>query len=414
MKVWVINPYGNIPGEGWRTYRTTLIANAFVANGHQVVSWVSNIQHRSKQKRTETWKDIQVNPNYLIKIVPSTGYLGHISLARIKYERTYAKNLCAKALETDEKPDLIILGEPALFIFDIIKKLVKQKEAALIIDVIDLWPELFNILLPNRLDFLGKVLFAPLYYRRNLLFKKADGIMAVARDYLQIGLNAKPTVPGAVVYWGLNVEEVKVPLDHNYQKKELNSLEKKDGEVWLVYAGTLGSNYDIDTLLQCGLLLAKRNVAVKLLIAGDGPLKEMVEQFIAVEKLTNVVYLGSLLSQDLSLLYTKCDIALSSYVLHSTVSMPIKAYDYLAAGLPLINSLGRDLGSFVTGRKVGIQYEPENAEAMFAAVLQLVNDQDLRLQMKKNALVLADEFDAVKQYQKAVVLAEKVLQVNAS
>ena len=88
MKVWVINPYGNIPGEGWRTYRTTLIANAFVANGHQVVSWVSNIQHRSKQKRTETWKDIQVNPNYLIKIVPSTGYLGHISLARI-HEKHY-------------------------------------------------------------------------------------------------------------------------------------------------------------------------------------------------------------------------------------------------------------------------------------------------------------------------------------
>ncbi len=412
MKVWVINPYGNIPGEGWRTYRTTLIANAFVANGHQVVSWVSNIQHRSKEKRAETWKDIQVNPNYLIKIVPSTGYSGHISLARIKYERTYAKNLCAKALETNEKPDLIILGEPALFIFDIIKKLVKQKEAALIIDVIDLWPELFNILLPNRLDFLGKFIFAPLYYRRNLLFKKADGIMAVARDYLQIGLNAKPTVPGAVVYWGLNVEEVKVPVDHDYQKKELNSLEKKDGEVWLIYAGTLGSNYDIDTLLQCGLLLAKRNVAVKLLIAGDGPLKERVEQFIATEKLTNVVYLGSLLPQDLNLLYTKCDIALSSYVLHSTVSMPIKAYDYLAAGLPLVNSLGRDLGSFVTERQVGIQYQPENAEAMFAAVLQLVNDQALRLQMKTNALVLADEFDAVKQYQKAVVLAEKVLQIN--
>jgi glycosyltransferase involved in cell wall biosynthesis len=412
MKVWVINPYGNIPGEGWRTYRTTLIANAFVANGHQVVSWVSNIQHRSKEKRAETWKDVQVNPNYLIKIVPSTGYSGHISLARIKYERTYAKNLFAKALETDEKPDLIILGEPALFIFDIIKKLVRQKEAALVIDVIDLWPELFNILLPNRLDFLGKLIFAPLYYRRNLLFKKADGIMAVARDYLQIGLKAKPTVPGAVVYWGLNVEEVKVPIDHDYQKKELNELDKKDGEVWLIYAGTLGSNYDIDTLLQCGLLLAKRNVAVKLLIAGDGPLKEMVEQFIATEKLTNVTYLGSLLPQDLNLLYTKCDIALSSYVLHSTVSMPIKAYDYLAAGLPLVNSLGRDLGSFVTERKVGIQYEPENAEAMFAAVLQLANDQDLRLQMKKNALLLADEFDAVKQYQKAVVLAEKVLQIN--
>ncbi len=121
MKIWIINPYGNIPGEGWRTYRTTLIADAFAAKGHDVVSWVSNIQHRSKEKRAETWKDIQINPNYLIKIVPSVPYSSHISWARIKYERTYAKNLRERALghgawgnEKLEEPDLIILGEPAL------------------------------------------------------------------------------------------------------------------------------------------------------------------------------------------------------------------------------------------------------------------------------------------------------------
>lgn len=409
MRVWIINPYGNIPGEGWRTYRTTLIANAFTANGHQVVSWVSNIQHRSKEKRAETWEDVQVDPNYLIKIVPSTSYSGHISIARIKYERTYAKNLFTKALEIEEKPDLIILGEPALFISDLIMKLVRQKQAALIIDIIDLWPELFNILLPNRLDFLGKLLFSPLYYRRNRLLKKADGMMAVAKDYLQIGLKAKSGIPNAVVYWGLNVEEVKAPLNQSYHKESLNALYKKEGEVWLIYAGTLGANYDIDTILQCGLLLAKRNVAVRLLIAGDGPLKNKVEQFIDSEKLSNVVYLGSLLPQDLSILYTKCDMALSSYVLHSTVSMPIKAYDYLAAGLPLINSLGRDLGDFVVKREVGIQYEPENADSMFAAILKLANDKNLRTQMKMHALTLADEFDATKQYQKAVILAEEVL-----
>ncbi len=410
MKVWIINPYGNIPGEGWRTYRTTLIADAFAAKGHDVVSWVSNIQHRSKEKRAETWKDIQVNPNYLIKIVPSVPYSNHISLARIKYERTYAKNLRDRVLgngawskEQLEDPDLIILGEPALFISDIILDVVKQKQCKLMVDVIDLWPELFAILLPKRLAFLDKLVFAPLYYRRNQLLKKADGIIAVAKDYLKLALKANPNVPHDVVYWGLEVSEVKSLTANAFESPLLQKLVKQENEIWVVYAGTLGPNYDIKTIVACAGLFATTAPYIKIIVAGDGPLRNLV-----IQPQTNLVYVGSLTSADVSLLYTKCDLALSSYVGESTVSMPIKAYDYLASGLPLVNSLGRDLGEFVTQYQVGLQYSPEDAHSMCTAVLTLANDAELREQMRSNALALADQFDAKVQYEKVVSVAEEI------
>ncbi|MEJ5994842.1 glycosyltransferase [Pedobacter sp. Du54] len=410
MKIWIINPYGNIPGEGWRTYRTTLIANAFVENGHQVVSWVSNIQHRSKERRAETWKDVQVNPNYLIKIVPSVPYSSHISFARIQYERTYAKNLRERALGLGEwrnahldEPDLIILAEPALFLSDIILDVVKQKKCKLLVDIIDLWPELFSILLPKRFTFIDKILFFPLYYRRRQLLKKADGIIAVAKDYLKLALKANPQVPNDVVYWGLEVSEVKSLTSNAFVSPLLQQLQKQENEIWVVYAGTLGPNYDIKTIVACAKLLAKTAPHVKIIVAGDGPLRNLVSHSQA-----NLIYVGSLTSADVSLLYTKCDMALSSYVGASTVSMPIKAYDYLASGLPLINSLGRDLGTFVVQEVVGLPYLAEDVNSMAASILTLATDSELRHKMGGNALALSDQFDAKIQYQKVVQVAEQI------
>jgi hypothetical protein len=242
MNIWIINPYGNIPGEDWRTYRTTLIANAFAAEGHQVVSWVSNIQHRSKELRATSWKDVQVNDHYLIKIVPSVPYQKHISWARIQYERIYARNLkqYVQAQSTLAQPDLIILGEPALFISDIILDVVKLQKCPLIVDVLDLWPELFSILLPKKLSFLARLIFAPLYYKRKKLFQKADGLMAVAKDYLALAQRDHPQAPSAVVYCGLELNEIRVDPGDKFENKILQQLIKMPNQIWVVYAGTLG------------------------------------------------------------------------------------------------------------------------------------------------------------------------------
>jgi len=133
MKIWIINPYGNLPNEGWREYRSTLIAEAFAKKDHEVVWWVSNFEHRSKKFRSNSWKDIQVNDKYLIKLVPSSSYTSHISLARIKHERNFANNFRKKIFESDEKPDLIIIGEPALFFSDIIIDVINKKKIPLIL-----------------------------------------------------------------------------------------------------------------------------------------------------------------------------------------------------------------------------------------------------------------------------------------
>jgi glycosyltransferase involved in cell wall biosynthesis len=408
MTVWIVNPYGNLPGEGWRAYRETLLGEALAAQGHEVVWWVSNFEHRSKTFRTESWQDIAVTDRFVIRVVPSSSYSAHISLDRIRYERKYAHNLRDRVLADGQNPDVIVLAEPAPFTSGIIMEVVRATEARLVVDIIDLWPELFALALPRGLRAWSRFIFSPLVWRRAWLFRQADAFLAVSKDYLALAQSHADKVPATVVYLSLDLRTFRGP-DRLDVRTSLPGLPSKlPNEIWGIYAGTLGDNYDLRTIMACAEQIQAVGLPIRIMIAGEGPLRAYVEGTIRDRGLTSTLYLGSLHMDDLRELYDQCDFALSTYVTESTVSMPVKAFDYLAAGLPIINSLGRDLGALVAQERVGLQYKPEDAEDLFKAVTMMAQDSNLRQMARDNALRVAQSFDTSVQYQKAVALIENL------
>ncbi|EOR94013.1 Glycosyltransferase [Arcticibacter svalbardensis MN12-7] len=408
MNVWIINPYGSLPEEGWRTYRSTMIANALVKSGHHVVQFISNFEHRSKTFRTESYEIRDINPSYKIHIIPTSSYSSHISFDRIKYERSFGKYLLS--LVDLDSPDVVILAEPAICYFNIIIKWIKvDLKAKLVIDLIDIWPELFHLLFPKELDLLAKVIFSPLYFWRKRLYRQADGLIAVSQNYQHIGLKIKPfeKLKTDVVYWSIPKSELSNKISSTNDVIANMIKFKHEDEVWCIYAGTLGENYDVHSIMEAGKRLSKKyhSTKFKLLVAGDGPMSEYCRK--NSDGIT-VVFLARLNSLDLEEVFKKCDLALSTYKGRSTVSMPIKAFDYLAFGLPLINSLGRDLGHFVEKYNVGINYVPESVEALFIAICKIVDDENLRDEMRKNAFHLSESFSEDKQYAKFVSVVENV------
>jgi glycosyltransferase involved in cell wall biosynthesis len=408
MNIWIINPYGNLPGEGWRDYRSTMLATAFNKRGHKVIWWVSNFEHRSKKYRSESWKDINVNDDYHIMLVPSTPYYSHISMARIRHERNYAKNLIKRIYYENNKPDLIILADPSLFYSEIIIRFIRKEKIPLIVDILDLWPELFHIILPDILEPLGKLIFAPLYWKRSWLLRKADGIIGATADYLEIGESKNKTARTDVAYLGIDLESLKIQNNYQYSNPLLQNIIKGENEIWVIYAGTLGKNYDILAIINCSKRIKELNLPIKIFLAGEGELRKFVEHSTKSLDLNNLIYLGILNTADLNYFYRSCDIALSCYVRKSTVSMPVKAFDYLAAGLPIINSLGHDLGKLIIKYNVGLQYVAEDVESMTNAIQKLSENKDLLNTMKKNALELAESFDCSHQSEKVVAMAERI------
>ena len=413
MNIWLIYPYGSIPGEGKRPDRASMIAEALISDGHNVTWWASSFDHTSKAFRSKDWKDIIVSDNFTIRLVPTTEYKQNISYKRILHEKKYSEQIYFHA-NRSISPDLIILSEPALFRSKPIVKLVEETNCFLLLDMLDQWPELFNIILPKHLKFLGKFIFKPLYDRRKKLFQRAHGVITVSRSYMRVVQSIIPSLPveyTEIVYFGTDVAKQRAEMNKSaILPSPLHNIIKNKGELWAIYASTLGSNYDLETLLEAAKLLENRKINIKILIAGTGPLQDYVASFIDENNLKQVVYIGNPNSETLSAIFSFCDIGLSMYLKDSTVTMPIKAFHYFAAGLPIINSLEGDLSSLLLKHNAGLKYQAEDSQSLVNALVSLASDRKKREIMAKNSYELATEFDEKNQYKKVVKVIEKVVQ----
>jgi glycosyltransferase involved in cell wall biosynthesis len=411
MNIWLIYPYGSLPGEGFRPDRPNMVAEALSNFGHTVTWWGSNFEHRTKKFRSDDWLEIEVSPLNKTILVPTSGYEKNISLDRIKSENEYASKIY-KHWKDESCPDVIIMGDPSLFISKSIKKIVKESNCLLVLDIGDLWPELFHIILPKYLEYFGKIIFAPLYFRRKKLYRNADAIIGFTQNYLELARKIAPKLPKnqtETVYFGMNVTEQRSEnelTDNSILKKF--ELYKKEDEVFVIYASTLGNNYDLKTLLEVGKIIENKNYKVKILIAGAGPLSQYVQNYIIENKLSKLIYLGNPTPKEMNSIYSVCDIGLSMYLNSSTVSMPIKAFHYFCYGLPIINSLIGDVSSFITKYNAGINYHAEDVNSFINALLELSSNAEKRKTMALNSFELASVFDIRNQYSNYVKFIEKI------
>lgn len=412
MNIWLINPYGPIPGEGWRDYRFTMIGQTLAHQGHRVTWWTANFSHHFKCFRSTGWQDVDVSPNFQIRLVPTSGYRKHIGLGRVRFELLFSWRMYQRALK-ESPPACIIAVDPPQTIGFLAVKLARHFGARLILDVMDLWPELFVLAFPRLLKSLAPIVLYPLYVLRRHNLRQADAITSVCDTYLEVAKREAPRVQRALtIFIGIDVasfREMNRELGKSSSREVQKKWQKMPGEVWALYAGTLGNNYDIETLLQAAACLEQRDSKIKILIAGEGPYRDRITEFIATRQPTNLVYLGHLSPEELILLYQFCDIGLCTYGAESKVAMPVKAYDYMAAGLPIINSLQGELEKFLRDHQIGIQYKSGDPNSLANALELLAKDEAKRQVMARNSYNAAMQFDRRTQYLKYVDLVEEVL-----
>lgn len=410
MNIWLINPYGQIPGEGWRDYRFTMLGKALVERGHQALWWTANFSHTFKRFRSESWKDISIVSKFDIRLVPTTSYAKNVSLGRLRFECIYAWQTYRRAAEVGP-PDCIVATDPSQIVGYMAVQLAKRFRVPLILDVLDLWPELFVLALPRLLRPFAPIVFSPLYWLRRHNLGRADALTSLCNTYLEVSkkeASKSRITPSLTIYNGIDVAAFRAARPDANEAIKLNrQFGKKSDDVWAIYTGTLGNNYDIDTLLRAGLDLEKRASHIKIWIAGEGPLRSHVTDFIETHRLKNMAYLGKHLeSEELIKLYRVCDIALCPYAPESNVAMPNKSYDYMAAGLPIVNSLRGELEDFLREHQSGIQYIAGDPNSLVSALESLATDEERRQLMAQNSFDAAMEFDEHVQYRKYVDLIE--------
>lgn len=396
QNIWLVGPYGPIPSEPWSDYRYTLLGNELSLRGHQVVWWTSNFFHHFKKFRSDKFESIDVNLNFKIKLIPTTGYSSNISLKRILFEIVFALRFYSLA-KREEKPDIIIVIAPNWTCVPIANYYGAKNHIPVILDIFDLYPEILETIVHKRFKKLFSYLIKPLYMLRSYDFSKAYGFVAVSRQYMELVDRLRPALSlerKLVCYIGVDTSLFSEDIDNLAFRST-----KKQEHLRIVYSGSLGENYDISTILKSAQVLLERGHPAEIIIVGEGPQRFHVEKIIQENSLKNVTLLSKMNHKDLISLYKTCDIGLSTYIADSTVSIPTKFYDYIAAGLAIVNSLTNcDTSYLIAEYKIGMQYKSGDYFSLAAALLNISSDKKELNYMKERSKSLSQEFDQKIQY----------------
>ena len=156
------------------------------------------------------------------------------------------------------------------------------------------------------------------------------------------------------------------------------------------FVGTLKAWHGTPTLIRALGYIARvngHNHAPQLLIVGDGPQREMLEQLATDEGVAElVVFTGSVPHNDISSWISRMDISVAPYDdLQNFYFSPLKVYEYMAAGKAIVASNIGQIAECLTDRVDGLLYHPGDVTSLADKIMTLLENKPLRDALGQNA-----------------------------
>ena len=393
-KIAVITMGVRLNGEkGYTRFR--YLCDFLTDAGYQVDLITTTFQHWEKAQR-DIEKIKKEDYKFGIKFIYEPGYKKNVDLKRIQSHKTAAKNL-TELLEKEGGYDLLYAEIPPNDVALAAAEYAKRKGIPFVADVNDLWPEAMRMVLD--IPVISPILFYPLQRDAEKVYSLVSGVIGTSDEYRDRPFqNQNRSVPKATVYVG---NEIAV-FDKGAQEND-EVVVKLDGEFWVTYAGTIGTSYDIRTMVLAGEELTKRgHKDIHIKILGGGPMKEELETLANDRQIYNVEFVGYAPYDKMAAYLKKSDILVNSFVRKAPQSIVTKIGDYLAAGKTMINTcMSPEFRNKVEKDGFVINIEPEDVNILADAIEQLYENEDQRLDMGRKARQIAEEqFDRPKAYRK--------------
>lgn len=388
--------------QGYTRFRS--ICEMLADAGHEVDLITTTFQHWEKRQRdvNQIRRD---QYKFRIRFIYEPGYRKNVDLLRIFSHKVAATKL-KKLLEKTGDYDLIYAEIPPNNVALTAAEYAHKRGIPFIADVNDLWPEAMRMVID--VPVLSTLIFYPLQREAEKVYALASGVIGTSDEYRERPFQKrKRDIPKKTVYVG---NELQV-FDEGYEKNK-DAVVKGEDEFWVSYAGTIGTSYDIRTMVLAAEELKKRGITnIRFKIMGGGPMKEELEQLAETRKTDNVEFVGYVPYDLMAAYLTKSDILVNSFVKKAPQSIVTKIGDYLAAGKPMINTcMSPEFRNKVKKDGFGVNIIPEDAGVLADAVEALYQDPEKRQRMGKKARLIAEEqFDRPKSYKEILRMIEELI-----
>lgn len=406
MRIWLIKREEPVPlGErsGDRLLRMGTLAFRLADRGHEVVWWSSSFDHWRKRQRVEQDSSVRLSDRLELRLLKGCGYRANLSPGRFVDEFILTRKLRAWARRDDARPDVIVSALPSIELCRAAVTLGREMAVPVVLDMRDMWPDIFVELPPRPLRPLARLALDPLFRRAHRACAGATAITGITEAFVDWGVaragRPRSSLDRCFPFGYASTPPAPERVDA--AERAWDALGIPAAGVFTVgFVGSIDRQRDLATIIDGARQLASRHHDMRFVFCGVG---ERLEHFKRLSAdIAAIVWAGWADAAAIYTLLRRAAVGLNPMPerFDYLASINNKAIEYLSAGVPIVSSPARGvLADLLAEQQCGASY-PRGDVAAFTALLEgLREDGPHRARLSANASrVFVERFTADKVY----------------
>jgi glycosyltransferase involved in cell wall biosynthesis len=389
-----------------RPLRTGLLAAQLVGDGDEVVWWASTFDHNYKKRRFTRSTAISPYAGLQLQLLDGPTYRRNISLSRLRNHRAVAREF-ARLAPTQARPDAIVCSLPTIELTIAAAQYARETGVPIIFDIRDLHPDVYLDLLPRPLRPVGRALLRPLYRKLRNALRTGASLFAIGPSFLDWGVALAGRSKRATDrVFGFGYPELEVSSDEwDAAGVRLRALGVDPHSQIVWFLGTFNRWIDLHPVLDAARKLSADRTKFQFVISGAGDRQH--EWRTSAAGLDNVVFTGWITAPEIKWLSDHAWAALAAYSsrFHGFGN---KVTEYMAAGLPILLSIGGDAAELVKRHQCGEVYAPGSDEPLEHILRRWATNPAVRNRLATNSRAAYD-----RHYSAAIVYGEMASHIRA-
>jgi glycosyltransferase involved in cell wall biosynthesis len=383
MRIWLVTVGEPLPirDRADRLYRAGIVAEILSGRGHEVLWWTSAVDHNRKEFFVCGEPRVQSRVGASIQFLSGRLYQRNVSLARVLNHIEIGRRFRELA-PREPQPDIILCSFPTIELSRECVSYGMSRNIPVVLDVRDLWPDIFLGVLPQYARRLARVALQMPFRDSARALSACDCLFAVSDGYLEWALSRAGRQR--------RMEDRTYPLgypklrwsgaDSDSLAERLRSHGVDQTRPLVTFVGTFGRTYDLETLIRAADLLRRGGrEGAQVVLCGTGEREADWRE--AAAGISGIAFPGWLPAGELACLLSRSTIGVAAYATAAPQGIPNKVIEYLSAGLPVLCSLDGEARELLEAHKCGIYYAPGDARGLATYLEGLLANPGRRLGM---------------------------------
>lgn len=309
-------------------------------------------------------------------------------VARLRNYFSFVYSSMRVSSRLEKKYDFILCESPPLFLGISALYLTRVKDAKLIFNVSDLWPESaekLGVVTNKMLLRMAYILEARLYKAATLVTGQTKGICS----------DISARFPAVKTYWLPNGVDLgfydPARIASSNWRKENNF---QAGDFIVLYAGIVGMAQGLETILESAIKLTHHK-EIKFVILGSGPERQKLQAAKEKRRITNVYFMDAVTRKEMPGILKEVNASLVPLKKLELFlgAIPSKIFESLAMQVPVLLGVnGESKTLFVEEGDCVHHVEPEDADSLATGVMRLYQDPAYRTKLGENGRKYVAEF----------------------